>query len=245
MIALTKVLLEIPIPVTPVDQRFATMGLRVPNRAYSAVPRQVTTQAVQQTATPNISRVARVAKQTAPSVIPTALPTPAGIPRQIAQPVTTTPVVNVPRPAPVTTPMVTQYVQPAVAPPVVAPPPVNPVIQNLGQKVKAGVGTEEGFQNAQKFQTAKAAIAAQPAVSAVKEAGKEAAEIGKKATKEISGSEAAGIALKKGSEATGEAIGSAGKKAMEFAADHPGAAGLLGGAVTALGLRRLLRRKEA
>lgn len=61
---------------------------------------------------------------------------------------------------------------------------------------------------------------------------------------DISGSQAAGIALKKGAQATGEAVGSASKKAMEFAGEHPVAGGLVAGAAGALGLRSLLRRNR-
>ena len=58
---------------------------------------------------------------------------------------------------------------------------------------------------------------------------------------DISGSQAAGIALKKGLQATGEALGSGARKSMEFAGEHPVAAGIAAGAVGALGLRKLLR----
>jgi len=63
-------------------------------------------------------------------------------------------------------------------------------------------------------------------------------------TDNISGSQAAGIALKKGAHATGEAIGSGAKKAMEFAGEHPVAGGLIAGAAGALGLRKLLNRNK-
>lgn len=61
---------------------------------------------------------------------------------------------------------------------------------------------------------------------------------------DISGTQAAGIALKKGAESAGEAAGSFGKKAMEFAGENPGAAGLAAGAIGALGLRKLLNRNK-
>jgi len=63
--------------------------------------------------------------------------------------------------------------------------------------------------------------------------------------KEISGSEAAGIALKKGAQATGEALGSGAKKAMEFAGENPVAGGVAAGAIGALGLRKLLQRNKS
>lgn len=61
---------------------------------------------------------------------------------------------------------------------------------------------------------------------------------------DISGSQAAGIALKKGAKAAGEAIGSGANKAMEFAGDHPLAGGIVAGAAGALGLKRLLNRNR-
>lgn len=61
---------------------------------------------------------------------------------------------------------------------------------------------------------------------------------------DMTGTEAAGVALKKGAEATGEATGSAAKKAMEFAGENPTAAGILAGAAGALGLRKILNRNK-
>jgi hypothetical protein len=80
-----------------------------------------------------------------------------------------------------------------------------------------------------------------PAAEAATKAAKEAAQT----SKEISGTEAAGIALKKGAQATGEAVGSGAKKAMEFAGENPVAGGLVAGAVGALGLRKLLHRNKS
>jgi len=80
-----------------------------------------------------------------------------------------------------------------------------------------------------------------PTDVATKAATKAAAET----QKEISGSEAAGIAAKKGISAAGEALGSAGKKAFEFAGEHPVAGGLVAGAAGALGLRKLLQRNRS
>ena len=88
---------------------------------------------------------------------------------------------------------------------------------------------------------APAAAAADAAKKAATEATKEAAQT----SKEISGTEAAGIALKKGAQATGEALGSGAKKAMEFAGENPVAGGLVAGAAGALGLRKLLQRNKS
>ncbi len=59
---------------------------------------------------------------------------------------------------------------------------------------------------------------------------------------DISGARAAGIALKKGAQATGGAVGSAAKKTVEFAGEHPMIGGVALGALGvagALGLRKL------
>ena len=59
---------------------------------------------------------------------------------------------------------------------------------------------------------------------------------------DTSGTEAAGHALKKGAEAAGEAAGSFGKKAMEFAGEHPAAAA--GTAALAAGFALARKRKS-
>jgi hypothetical protein len=90
----------------------------------------------------------------------------------------------------------------------------------------------------------KAAVAA-PAADAAKKAATEATKEASQTQKDISGTDAAGIALKKGAQATGEALGSGAKKAMEFAGENPVAGGLVAGAVGALGLRKLLQRNKS
>jgi len=67
-----------------------------------------------------------------------------------------------------------------------------------------------------------------------------AASAAKKAAGEISGSEAAGIAAKKGFTSAGEALGGASKKVAELAGEHPG---LVAGA-TGLGLGALLMKRR-
>jgi len=89
------------------------------------------------------------------------------------------------------------------------------------------------------------APAAAPAADAAKKAATEATKEASKTQKDISGTEAAGIALKKGAQATGEALGSGAKKAMEFAGENPVAGGVVAGAVGALGLRKLLQRNKS
>lgn len=89
------------------------------------------------------------------------------------------------------------------------------------------------------------APAAAPAADAAKKAATEATKEAAQTSKEISGTEAAGIALKKGAQATGEALGSGAKKAMEFAGENPVAGGVVAGAVGALGLRKLLQRNKS
>lgn len=90
----------------------------------------------------------------------------------------------------------------------------------------------------------KAAVDA-PAADAAKKAATEATKEASQTQKDISGTDAAGIALKKGAQATGEALGSGAKKAMEFAGENPVAGGLVAGAVGALGLRKLLQRNKS
>lgn len=63
------------------------------------------------------------------------------------------------------------------------------------------------------------------------------------AANDMSGSEAAGIALKKGAQSAGEAVGSLGKKAAEFAGDNPGAAGLIAGGIGAAAILAARRKK--
>lgn len=94
-------------------------------------------------------------------------------------------------------------------------------------------------------QPAPAAAPAAAAADAAKKAATEATKEAAQTSKEISGTEAAGIALKKGAQATGEALGSGAKKAMEFAGENPVAGGLAAGAVGALGLRKLLQRNKS
>ncbi len=60
---------------------------------------------------------------------------------------------------------------------------------------------------------------------------------------DMSGSEAAGIALKKGAQSAGEAVGSLGKKAAEFAGEHAGAAGLIAGGLGAAAILAARRKK--
>ena len=90
-----------------------------------------------------------------------------------------------------------------------------------------------------------APAAAPAAADAAKKAATEATKEAAQTSKEISGTEAAGIALKKGAQATGEALGSGAKKAMEFAGENPVAGGAVAGAVGALGLRKLLQRNKS
>lgn len=90
-----------------------------------------------------------------------------------------------------------------------------------------------------------APAAAPAAADAAKKAATEATKEAAQTSKEISGTEAAGIALKKGAQATGEALGSGAKKAMEFAGENPVAGGLVAGAAGALGLRKLLQRNKS
>ena len=90
-----------------------------------------------------------------------------------------------------------------------------------------------------------APAAAPAAADAAKKAATEATKEAAQTSKEISGTKAAGIALKKGAQATGEALGSGAKKAMEFAGENPVAGGLVAGAVGALGLRKLLQRNKS
>ena len=87
--------------------------------------------------------------------------------------------------------------------------------------------------------------AAVDAPAAAKKAATEATKEASQTQKDISGTDAAGIALKKGAQATGEALGSGAKKAMEFAGENPVAGGLVAGAVGALGLRKLLQRNKS
>jgi len=89
------------------------------------------------------------------------------------------------------------------------------------------------------------APAAAPAADAAKKAATEATKEASQTQKDISGTDAAGIALKKGAQATGEALGSGAKKAMEFAGENPVAGGLVAGAAGALGLRKLLQRNKS
>jgi len=63
--------------------------------------------------------------------------------------------------------------------------------------------------------------------------------------KEMSGTEAAGIAAQKGMKEVGEAGGSIAKKAAEFAGEHPMTAGLVGGAAAAYGLKKIFNRNKA
>ena len=90
-----------------------------------------------------------------------------------------------------------------------------------------------------------APAAAPAAADAAKKAATEATKEASQTQKDISGTDAAGIALKKGAQATGEALGSGAKKAMEFAGENPVAGGLVTGAVGALGLRKLLQRNKS
>jgi len=126
--------------------------------------------------------------------------------------------------------------------------PVNPVdqarINQLHKQYMAGIPAKT---------TPRVTAIEQPTPVAADVAKKTAAEasaadVAKKAaqtSKEISGTEAAGIALKKGAQATGEALGSGAKKAMEFAGENPVAGGMAAGAIGALGLRKLLRRNKS
>lgn len=143
------------------------------------------------------------------------------------------------------------------------PQSVNPYVQHLRSRVKSGMGTDQGFEDAKRLAAANAAIKAQPAgIPAVpppaqtikpniaKEAiqqDSKPAVIPKVATtepQELSGIQHAGIALQKGIKAGGEAAGGFAKKAGEFAAENPGTAGVLGGALMALGAKKLLNRNK-
>jgi len=68
--------------------------------------------------------------------------------------------------------------------------------------------------------------------------------VAKKTADQISGSEAAGIAAQKGMKAAGDAGGSIAKKAAEFAGEHPVAAGVVGGAAAAYGLRKIFNKNS-
>lgn len=99
-----------------------------------------------------------------------------------------------------------------------------------GGQVK-GVRDKEAFEWSRKLNKLK------------KEHSDELSKFSNKATSqahELSGSEAAGIAAKKGAQAAGDAVGSAGKKVAELAGEHPG---LVAGAA-GLGLGALLMRKR-
>lgn len=134
--------------------------------------------------------------------------------------------------------------------------PVNPAdqarINQLHKQYTAGVPaapakivqTAPIVQNAPAIQT-EPAVQTAPVAPAVTKTAAEATKEAAQTQKEISGTEAAGIALKKGAQATGEALGSGAKKAMEFAGENPVAGGLVAGAVGALGLRKLLQRNKS
>ena len=107
------------------------------------------------------------------------------------------------------------------------------------------VATKVAEQPVPVADVAKKAAVDAPAADVAKKAATEATKEAAQTSKEISGTEAAGIALKKGAQATGEALGSGAKKAMEFAGENPVAGGLVAGAVGALGLRKLLQRNKS
>jgi len=77
---------------------------------------------------------------------------------------------------------------------------------------------------------------------------KKASEAAKKAastlSNDTSGTEAAGIALKKGAQSAGEAVGGFGKKTMEFAGEHPAAAMGIAGAGLAAALMARRRKNQ-
>lgn len=135
--------------------------------------------------------------------------------------------------------------------------PVNPADQaRINQLHKqysaAGVPTAPAkvvqtapiVQNAPAIQT-EPAVQTAPIAPAVTKTAAEATKEAAQTQKDISGTDAAGIALKKGAQAAGEAVGSGAKKAMEFAGENPVAGGLVAGAVGALGLRKLLQRNKS
>jgi len=160
---------------------------------------------------------------------------------------------------------------PAVQPAVAQADDAN--IRRLTASVKAGarVGSEKGYEDAVKLAAARRAAApvqtvaavhppvakivtpvTQPVVATQPVAQQLVAQQPVPVTNvakavraaDISGSQAAGIALKKGAQSAGEAVGSLGNKTMELAGEHPGMAGAAAGVVGALGLRKLLNRNK-
>jgi hypothetical protein len=160
---------------------------------------------------------------------------------------------------------------PAVQPAVAQADDAN--IRRLTASVKAGarVGSEKGYEDAVKLAAARRAAApvqtvaavhppvakivtpvTQPVVATQPVAQQVVAQQPVPVTNvakavraaDISGSQAAGIALKKGAQSAGEAVGSLGNKTMELAGEHPGMAGAAAGVVGALGLRKLFNRNK-
>ena len=65
-----------------------------------------------------------------------------------------------------------------------------------------------------------------------------------KKVEDFSGTEAAGIAIKKGAKAAGKEVGSIAQKAVEVAGEHPVATAAAAGVTGGLGLKRLLRKNN-
>ena len=218
---------------TPAPQMAANIAPQVPPTPMSTptVTNQIAPQAAAQG---QVQRVVKKVRQVAPQG-------PAGVPRATRKVVNAT--------------TQTQPVAPAIPTPAQPMPPTNPVVQDLTNKVKTGVGTEEGYQNAVRLSAARRAISSQPVAqpapiapvqTVVHQVPIQPVPVQHvvqpiQTVDNMSGTEAAGVALKKGAKATGEAAGDVGKKAMELAGEHPAVAGAAGALGAAAGLRRILR----
>lgn len=161
----------------------------------------------------------------------------AEIPKRVAAPAAVAP-----QAAPQAPPVVTKL--PAAAPP--QAPPAAVVVPAESPKMVAQPQVAP-----QAPPVATPATPTQEATARVTDAlaAKKATQAAGQAQQELTGAQHAGIALQKGAHAVGDAAGSLGHKAVEFAHDSPMAAGAIAGAAgvgAALGLRRIMQgRKQA
>ena len=188
------------------------------------------------------------------SAVQAAFKQPAGVPRKTTNTETVSQTPGVRAAAEKPAPIIPPVVKTAAVETVPVPPPiVNPYIQDLQAKVKAGAragGGENAYQDAVRLNAARRGIAVAPVpavvapvphavVAPVPPPVTKIAQVG-----DMSGAQAAGHALKKGATAAGEAAGSFGRRAMEFAGENPLAAGVGAGVAGALGLRKILQRNK-
>ena len=229
------------LPVNPQTYAGAVQAINAQNTPVTSAP-QVVTVAPQAPITPMVP-VAASTHQLIPQAAATTHVQPknfAGIPQKVARKVTKT---------------VTQQNPTMSAAPVQT---TNPVIQDLTRKVKSGVGTEQGYQDAVRLNAARRAMnvqTVQPQVAPIQQNPTmpiaqvpvaqppivQPVPVQPVQAADMSGSEAAGVAMKKGAHAAGEAVGSLGKKTMELAGEHPVMAGAVGALGAAAGLKRILR----